>query len=77
MKIHYTLAELEDMPTLSLGQTDDLKAENEDTRIWLSRLSTEDGEPYNNKVTIERLEEDFRENRLSSQWVTKETYEAK
>lgn len=41
------------MPTLTVGQADDLKIETEDFRIWLSRCSVADGEPYDNKVTVE------------------------
>lgn len=51
----YSLAELEALPTLAVGQVDDLKIETEDTRVWLSRCTVEDGEPYNNKVSIEKL----------------------
>ena len=53
MKIIYTLQELEAMPTLTVGQADNLKIENETIRIWLSRCSVADGEPYDNKVTVE------------------------
>jgi len=53
----YALDELEAMPTLSQGQADDLKVDEGDgIRIWLSRCSVEDGEPCNNKVTIEELQ---------------------
>lgn len=51
----YSLEELEAMPTIEQGQADDLKLENEYTKIWLSRCGVEDGEPCNNKVTIEEL----------------------
>lgn len=49
----YTLAELEALPTLCQGQADDLKIEGGGVRIWLSRCGIEDGEPCENKVTIE------------------------
>jgi hypothetical protein len=52
---HVPLAELEAMPTITQGQADDLKIDNGDERVWLSRCTTEDGEPYDNRVTIERL----------------------
>ena len=55
MKRIYTLAELEAMPTITVGQADDLKVETENRRVWLSRCTVEDGEPYNNKVTVEKL----------------------
>lgn len=41
------------MPTLSTGQAGSLKIETEDIRIWLSRCGVADGEPYENKVTVE------------------------
>jgi len=49
----YTLAELEAMPTLTVGQADDLKIETETRRVWLSRLGVADGMPYANQVTEE------------------------
>jgi hypothetical protein len=64
----YTLAELENMDTLTQGQADDLKYEDEGTRIWLSRVGVEDGEPCDNKVTIE----EYRRGR----WVEVGWYEA-
>lgn len=64
----YTLDELEAMPTLKQGQADDLKIENGDVRIWLSRCGVEDGEPCNNKVTIEE--------RRRGSWVEVGWYEA-
>ena len=66
----YTAQELKAMPTLSTGQADDLKIEDEDTdgpyRVWLSRCGVEDGEPYPNKVTIERYDGD--------RWYDAQTY---
>lgn len=57
--LHFDAATLEPLPTLATGQADDLKVEGEDScgpyRVWLSRCSKADGEPYDNKVTIERL----------------------
>jgi hypothetical protein len=63
----YTLAELERMTTLETGQFDNLKIDGRKTwvttdgqgffqgemRVWLSRCTVDDGEPYDNKVTIE------------------------
>ena len=65
----YTLAELEAMPTLSTGHTDDLKVDTGRTRVWLSRCTVADGEPYNNKVAIERLK--------GGRWVETSTYQAR
>ncbi len=65
----YSLNHLQSLPTLSIGQADDLKIETETTRVWLSRCSIQDGEPYNNKVSIEKL--------INGCWVTVENYQAK
>ena len=64
----YSLAELEGMETLAVGRADDLKIHEGNTKVWLSRCSVEDGEPFNNKVTIERL--------IGGRWEEVETYEA-
>lgn len=50
----FKLKQLEKMPTLHQGQFDDLKVETKDTRIWLSRMTIEDGMEYNNQVTEEK-----------------------
>ena len=66
----YTAQELEALPTLSTGQADDLKVEGEDDRgryrVWLSRCTVEDGELFNNAVTVERFDGD--------RWYNAETY---
>lgn len=53
----YSLQELEAMPTIMEGQFDDLKIEEIDgdskVRVWLSRMTKEDGMPYDNQVTVE------------------------
>lgn len=67
--LHYTLKELNNMPTLQKGFTCNLKIEGFHTRIWLSRCSVLDGEPYDNKVTIEQL--------IRGKWETTTTYQAK
>lgn len=64
----YSLDELEDLPTLSEGQADDLKIDTGDVRIWLSRMTAEDGEPCDNKVTIEE--------RRRGSWIEVGWYEA-
>jgi len=62
------------METLTVGQADDLKYEDSVTRIWLSRCTVEDGEPCNNKVTIEELRRV--PGKYSTQWVEVGWYEA-
>lgn len=66
--MRYSLEELEALPTLCVGQADDLKIEDSQMRVWLSRCHVEDGEPYNNKVTVTR--------RVNGKWVEIETYPA-
>lgn len=85
----YTLTELKAMPTIFQGQFDDLKIETEDARIWLSRMTEEDGELCSNKVTVEKLKSGYiatsreayrrgeRGRWLAPYWVTEYTYEAK
>ena len=53
----FTAAYLHTLPTLNSGHFDNLKIDDGDVRVWLSRCSTADGEPYDNKITIERLVE--------------------
>ena len=66
--LRYSKRTLEKLPTLATGQADDLKLDDGQTRVWLSRCTTLDGEPYDNKVTIERL--------VNGKWEISETYEA-
>lgn len=79
----YKLKTLQKMPTLCVGQTDDLKVEietrNKKTntlvkkRIWLSRLTVEDGAEYDNQVTVEQ----FFPGGHKPTWRTINTYQAK
>ncbi len=52
----YTATELENMPTLIVSQADDLKVDTGKVRVWLARTTVADGEPYDNKITVEALE---------------------
>ena len=63
----FTAEELRQKPTLCVGQADDLKVEIDTERVWLSRCTVEDGEPYDNKVTVETLKD--------GKWITTEQYE--
>lgn len=56
--MRYTADELEEMPTLSVGQADDLKVDTGTERVWLSRCTVKDGEPYDRKVTVETRKAD-------------------
>lgn len=51
----YTAKELSALPTLSVGQAEDLKVDTGNTRVWLARTGTADGEPYENKISVEKL----------------------
>lgn len=66
----YTLAELEALPTLSVSQSCNLKIEEHPYRVWLSRCDETDGEPYKNKVTVEKC------NIETGTWRTVRTYQA-
>lgn len=64
------LAELEDMPTLSQGQNDDLKIDNFDgERVWLCRSSMADGMPWDHMVTVEHYD--------GQRWTETEHWEAR
>ena len=56
----YTLRELQAMETISQGHTDNLKIKTENMKVWLSRMTIEDGMAANNMVTIEKLTNDGR-----------------
>jgi hypothetical protein len=64
----YSLAELESLPTLCVGQADDLKIDTPIRQVWLSRCGIADGEPCENKVTVMV--------RRNDRWEEKEWYEA-
>lgn len=66
----YSLSQLETLPTLHQGHSDDLKINTLTRRVWLSRLTVEDGMPYNNQVTVEVLTNE-------GSWMALETYEAR
>lgn len=52
----YKARDLEKLPVLCQGQADDLHLQNTRYRIWLSRCGVEDGEPCNNKITVEEYD---------------------
>jgi hypothetical protein len=76
---HWAAAELYDMPTLHQGQTDNLKVDDGEMRVWLSRMTGEDygidpNDPnekrnvhdFDHMVTIEMLR--------GGRWETVESY---
>ena len=68
IQYHISLTDLEAMPTLIQGQADDCKIDTGTKRVWLSRCGVEDGEPYDNRVTIERL--------VDGRWIEVEYFQA-
>lgn len=64
----YTLRELQVLPTIGIGQADDLKIDGMYRRVWLSRCTIEDGEPCNDKITVEE--------KMRGRWVTIIEYDA-
>lgn len=70
----YTLAQLEALPTLSTGHMDDLKVEDKlqghAYKVWLSRMTKEDGMPYDNQVVVEMLDDNYN-------WVEVDKYQAR
>lgn len=66
--IEFELSEIEKMETITSSHFDDLKFESAFIRVWLSRMTIEDGMPYNNQVTIEVLK--------NGRWETTKQYEA-
>jgi len=66
---HYSLQELNKMDTIMEGHSEDLKYDKKHIRIWLSRMTIEDGMTYNNEVSVEV--------RVNDQWSIVDTYEAK
>jgi len=67
----YTLAELQDMPTLAQGHFDNLKINCEKFRLWFSRLTMADGQPYDHQVSVERYDP------RAGAWIVVFQYEAK
>jgi hypothetical protein len=55
--MQYSAEELEEMPTLATGQTDDLKIDTGSRRVWLSRSPNliADGGKFKRRVMVERL----------------------
>jgi hypothetical protein len=60
-------SDLEQMPTLAIGQTDDLKIDRNGLRVWLARTGPEDGEMYRRRITVERL--------IAGRWEEVDEYE--
>ena len=50
----YSLAFLESLPTRGDSHFDNLKIDKYPYRVWLSRCDVASGEPFPNKVTVEK-----------------------
>jgi len=66
--VEFTLKVLQEKETILSSQFDDLKFDHDGMRVWLSRMTVDDGMSYNNQVTIEELHDGV--------WTTKNQYEA-
>lgn len=66
---YYTLKQLQDLPVIREGHMDNLLVETSTRRVWLSRMTVEDGMPYNNEVVVEEC--------VDGHWTLVEKYEAK
>lgn len=61
-----TADDLRELPTLSVSQADDLKLDDGTYRYWLCRCGVEDGMPYDDAITVEKL--------IDGRWVTIDQY---
>jgi len=64
-----TLKEAKNMFVLSQGHFDNLIYDENNIKIWLSRMTVADGMPYDNQIIVEELRR--------GNWVTIDTYQAK
>lgn len=64
----YTLLGLNSLETIESNNTDDLKVDGWKVRVWLSRMTVEDGMEYNHQVTVEH--------KIDGSWETVHTYQA-
>ena len=62
----YTLEQLIALPAITVGQADDLKIDLPRSRVWVSRMTVEDGMPYDHQITLEKL--------IRGRWVTMHEY---
>ena len=51
-QFYHSIKKLKSLPTLKQAQFEDLKIQENNIEIWLSRATIEDGEVYNNKVMV-------------------------
>lgn len=65
---NFTLEELQNKETLGSSHFDNLKIDEDCYRVWLSRMTIDDGMEYNNQVTVEEL--------VNGVWVIARQYQA-
>jgi hypothetical protein len=51
----YTARGIRRLPTISQGQFSNLKIDDGQHRVWLSRCTKADGMPYDNAIEVEAL----------------------
>lgn len=66
--LNLKFSDLEDMETIEVGHTDDLKINDGVFKVWLCRCDIYDGMPYDNAVTIEKY--------IDNRWVEVLMYES-
>jgi hypothetical protein len=57
MRDDYTYAQLSQMPTLAVGQADDLKVDTGTVRVWISRVGKADGAASDHEISVEVLKD--------------------
>ncbi len=65
-----SLAEIQSLATISSGHADDLKIDSDGVRVWLSRMTVQDGAAFDNEVTVEIF------HRSTGQWARYKSYPA-
>jgi hypothetical protein len=53
------LKDIEGMKVIEQGQMDNLIIRCGNVKVWHSRMTKEDGMPYNNQITVEALDENY------------------
>lgn len=65
--MRYTTDQLLEIDTIRSGHDADLKIDDGQIRVWLSRNSIKDGEPFDNTIYVERNSD--------GRWVLSECYD--
>jgi hypothetical protein len=66
---NYKLNELEKLETISQSHAMNMKVKTNTMQVWLSRCTIADGEPYDNRVQIDKL--------INGVWTKDKEYKAK